>query len=259
MNSRRLFLLSALAALGFASASAAQDSITKILCFEKDTKDQEHHVFLLIESHQVRGTQGSGDENASASGRLWGVVREDGVLHLTYHYTIEDQPGSEEQLMKIEKGRLLIGEGELEEHGPGQLVLKSPKEVQFTKMLKQVPLTFPALDSAEGKPVIKAVDGAVKELTGVSPGYDGGEIRMAGNWAVYQGFLKPPADQKKPADPEMAAKVEQREFQAMLKKDAKGRWQGLSSAFANDAGLFDHDATEEGPAPWQLHENANGR
>lgn len=257
MKALRLLPL-ALAILCTASCGLAQET-SRVLCFEKDTKDQEHHVFLIIEFHRVRGTQSSGDENASADGRLWGIVREDGVLHLTYHYTIEDQPGSEEQLMKVEKGRLLIGEGELEEHGPGQLVLKSPGDVKFTKALKQVPLTFPALESAEGKPVIEAVDEAVKELTGISPGYDGGEIRMAGSWAIYQGFLKPAADQKKPADPEMAANVEQREFQAMLKKNARGRWKVLSSAFANDAGLFDQFPSDEGPMPWQLRENANGR
>lgn len=258
MNTR-LTLSIALAIAGLICFASAQEPTSKVLCFEKDTKTQEHHVFLIIESHQVRGTQSSGDENASASGRLWGIVREDGVLHLTYHYTIEDQPGSEEQLMKVEKGRLLIGEGELDEHGPGQLVLKSPKDVKFTKALKQVPLTFPALDSAEGKGVIKAVDESVKGQTGISPGYDGGEIRQAGNWAIYQGFLKPAADQKKPADPEMAAKVEQREFQAVLKKDAKGRWKVLSSAFANDAGLFEQFPSDEGPMPWQLSEDANGR
>ncbi|MBX7211461.1 MAG: hypothetical protein K1X78_24360 [Verrucomicrobiaceae bacterium] len=258
MKSRRIRAF-ALAITGVFSCVSAQNPGTKVLCFEKDAKDSEHHVFLMITAHDVRGTQSSGDENATASGRLWGIVREDGVLHLTYHYTIEDQPGSEEQLMKAEKGRLLIGEGELDEHGPGQLVLKSPKDVKFTKVLKQVPLTFPAFDSAEGKAVVKAVDEAVKELTGISPAYDGGEIRMAGSWAVYQGFLKLAPDQKKPADPAMAANVEQREFQAELKKDAKGRWKVLSSAFANDAGLFDQFPSEEGPIPWQLRENANGR
>lgn len=251
LKTRRLIAL--LASFNLVTTTLAQDESAKVYCFEKDSDGSEHHVMLRIESGQVRGSQTSGDENATASGSLRGIVREDGVLHLTYHYSIEDQLGAEEQLMKIEKTRLLIGEGELEEHGPGQLVLKSPKDVKFTTALKQVPLTFPAVESADGKAITKAVIAGVKDQIEVTIGIDGGDMRMAGSWAVYEGFLVLPKDQK-PADPLTAESMAHRQFQGLLKRDVKGRWQMVAYTFANDAGSFDPVPAPEGRAPWQLFE-----
>lgn len=179
-------LLIALAVLGLVSVAAAQDA--KVLCFEKKTGDTEEQLYLVIDGYMVRGTRSSSSEAASAYGRIFGNVREkDGTFHVTYHYEIDGhQPGSEEQLMKLGKGSIAIAEGELEEHGPGQMVLKNPKAAKFTKVFRQVPLSAVEAGSPEAKAIVKAVDGTLSDSIGLSPGYENGFFRIAGNWALFQ-------------------------------------------------------------------------
>lgn len=245
-------LIIALAALGTSLSSFAQDAEpeAKILAFEKKTGNSEEQLYLIIEGEFVRGTQYAGSNEGSAFGRIFGKVREDGVLHVTYNYDVEGQPGSEEQLMKLGKGEINIAEGELDEHGPNQNTLKDPKNVKFTKVFKQVPISLPKPDSAEAAAVLKPVDAAISKLTGVKSDLSGGQVRVAGDWALFQGYVAPPED-KKPSDPEIATKVAEREFQAQLKKDGKG-WKIVRSIFASEGGSFDYEDSSDETAPWQL-------
>lgn len=252
-------LITSLVVLGTAFAVFSQDTApdARYLAFEKKTADDEEQLYLIIDGEFVRGTQCSSSEAGTAYGRVFGKVREDGVLHLTYNYTIEDQPGSEEQLMKLGEGQITIAQGELDEHGPGQMTLKDPKNVQFTKVLKQVPLSRPKPDSVEAKAVFKPVEAVVNKLTGVQCDTTGGFVRVAGDWALYQGHITIPGE-KKPADPEIAKKLAEREFQAQLKKGGKG-WEVVRSVFASEGGSFDYeDISEENSAPWQLIEDDEG-
>lgn len=257
---RRLFptLLITLTVFGFAFSAVAQDA--KILCFEKKSGDSEEQLYLVIEGYMVRGTRASASEAASAYGKIFGNVREkDGILHVTYHYEIDgDQPGSEEQLMKLGKGSIALADGELEEHGPGQLVLKNPKAAKFTKVFKQVPLRDVEAGSPEAKAIVKAVDGVLSDSVGFSPGYENGFFRLAGDWALFQGFLTLP-DGKKAAHPALAAQFAEREFQAQLRKDGKGMWKVIRHGFALPDGSFDYTHLNDAPAPWQLAESMKNR
>ena len=248
-----------LALLSFTFSAMAQDA--KVLCFEKKTAESEEQLYLVIEGYMVRGTASSSSEGGSAEGRIFGNVREaDGVLHITYNYLIDGhEPGSEEQLMKLGKGSIAIAEGELEERGPGQLVLKNPKAAKFTKVFKQVPLSFIEADAPEAKAIAKAVGGVLSDSIGFSPaGYENGFFRLAGDWALFQGYLTVPEGIK--PDPAMVGQLQNQEFQAQLKKDSKGVWQVIRHGFALPDGIhFDHTIIEDAPAPWQLMESMKNR
>ena len=255
---RCLFPLLLIALTAFVFSAAAQDA--KVLCFEKKTGDSEEQLYLVIEGYMVRGTRSNASEAASTYGKIFGNVREkDGILHVTYHYEIDGhQPGSEEQLMKLGKGSIAIAEGELEEHGPGQLVLKNPKAAKFTKVFKQVPLRDAEAGSPEAKAIVKTVDGVLSDSVGFSPGYGNGFFRLAGDWALFQGFLTMP-DDKKAAHPALAAQFAEREFQAQLKKDSKGVWKVIRHGFAMPDGSFDYTHLDDAPSPWQLVESTKNR
>jgi len=178
----------------------AQDAAgPKILASEKKTGESEEQLYRVIEGEFISGTQFAGSDAGSAFGRIFGKVREDGVLHVTFNYEIEGQPGSEEQLMKLGKGEITVAEGELTEHGPNQNVLKEPKGVKFTKVFKQVPLSEPKTDTKEAAAVIEPVDAVITKLAGMKCDLSGGLVRIAGDWALFQGFIVTPED-KKPAD-----------------------------------------------------------
>jgi hypothetical protein len=178
----------------------AQDAAgPKILASEKKTGESEEQLCRVIEGEFISGTQFAGSDAGSAFGRIFGKVREDGVLHVTFNYEIEGQPGSEEQLMKLGKGEITVAEGELTEHGPNQNVLKEPKGVKFTKVFKQVPLSEPKTDTKEAAAVIEPADAVITKLAGMKCDLSGGLVRIAGDWALFQGFIVTPED-KKPAD-----------------------------------------------------------
>ena len=252
-------LITTIAVFGTAFTSFAQDATEpKILAFEKKTKDSEDQLYVVIEGDFISGTQFAGSEAGTAFGRIFGKVREDGVLHLTFNYEIEGQPGSEEQLMKLGKGEITVAMGELTVHGPNQLVLKDPKGVKFTRVLKQVPLSEPKMESKEAAAVLEPVDAIITKLAGMKCDLSSGVVRIAGDWALYQGFISTPED-KKPADPQIATKIAQLQFQAQLKKDDKG-WKVLRSAFESSpgGGYEFPENSDDSQAPWQLFEGING-
>ncbi len=252
---RSPLLALALATLGIAFGTFAQENSGqhRLLAFEKKSENTEDQIFLIIDGDFVSGTQFGSSEAGSAYGKLFGKVREDGLLHVTFNYEIEGQPGSVEQLMKLEEGRLTLAVGELEEHGPSQMSLKDPSGVTFTMPFEQAPLSLPEPDSDEGKAVLTPVDAAVSELTGVKCDLSDGRLRVAGDWAIYQGYLSAIED-KVPSDPEMAVNVAEREIQVQLKKDGAD-WKVVRSIFASATGSFDYEVTDDTLPPWQIFES----
>jgi len=250
-----ILALAALATFGNALSLFAQETAAepRLLAFEKKSENTEDQIFLIIDGDLVSGTQFGSSEAGTAYGKLFGKVREDGLLHVTFNYDIEGQPGSVEQLMKLEEGRLTLAEGELEEHGPNQMSLKDPSGVTFTRPLEKAPLSLPEPDSEEGKAALTPVDAAVSELTGVKCDLSGGRLRVAGDWAIYQGYLSA-IDDKVPSDPEMAVNIAEREIQVQLKKDGAA-WKVVRSIFASPLGSFDYEITDDTLPPWQIFES----
>jgi hypothetical protein len=118
--------------LAFAALSLNGFADTTNRYFKLDSKEEIVTFAMWVDSGNVGGSEYSGvPEKDSAYGSITGNVREDGLLHVTFNYMIEGSRQSEEQLLKIDGNKLIIGEGELEEHGPGQFVLKDPKSVKF--------------------------------------------------------------------------------------------------------------------------------
>ncbi len=218
--------------------------------FERKSAENETKVSLFIDEEFVSGNEFTGvpETDDIAYGEITGKVRKDGLLHVTFNYMIEGSQQSEEQILKLDGDKLFIGEGELEERGPGQMVLKDRETVKFTKALQKLPLTEPALDSPEAKAVTKALQGPAAKLTGVPVTFEG-LVRISDEWAVFMGSAT--AEGKKPKDSKMADKMDQRAFRAFLKKDAKGGWKVLCADFANQDGYFEFEGEFEN-APWQL-------
>ena len=246
-------LIIALAVMGTSFAILAQDAEPdfKCLAFEKNTGDYKDRLYLVIGGDSVSGNQSLESDSGSLSGKVFGKVLKDGVLHLTFFYENDGgEPGAEEQLMKLGKDEIAIAEGELEEHGPNQKTLKDPKNVKFTKVFKQLPLSLPELESKEAAVVLKPVHALVEKLTGLNCDLSGGRLRVAGNVALFQGYLSAP-EGKKPSDPHIAAKMLDGEFQVFLKKDDKG-WAVARSGFISMSGSSDYQGVSEEDAPWQL-------
>lgn len=224
---------------------------SQTLYFEHKTSKEEILVTLNVEEGNVNGTEYNGVPQTDdiTGGQITGNVQENRLLHVTFNYIVEGYRGSEEQLLKLDGDKLFIGEGELEERGPGQMVLKDREKVKFTQALKHLPLSEPALDTPEAKAITQLLQEPVAKLAGVPVTFDG-LVRISGDWALYIGPVTT-AEGKQPKDEEIAKKLSERQFQAILKKDAKGGWKVLRSAFANVDGYFDYEGEYEN-APWQL-------
>jgi len=234
------------------STSLGAFAQAQTLYFEHKSAENETQVALYVEDGFVSGSEYSGaPETDSAYGEITGVVRKDGLLHVTFNYTIEGSKQSEEQILKLDGDKLFIGEGELEERGPGQMVLKDREKVKFTQALKQLPLSEPEVDSPEGKAITKVLQDPVAKLTGVPVMFEG-MLRVSGEWALFMGVVSA-VEGKTPKDEEIAMKMNERSFQAFLKKDNKGAWKVLRSAFASADGYYDYEGEVE-DAPWQLME-----
>ena len=132
------------------------------------------------------GNQSLESDSGCLSAKVLGKVRECGVLHLTLFYENDGaETGMEEQLTKLGQGEIAIAEGELEEQGPYQKKLKDPKNVPFTKIFKQVPLSLPELESKEGAVVLKPDHALVEKLTGCECDLSGGRLRVAGGHCPF--------------------------------------------------------------------------
>lgn len=246
-----VFVFLALALPAFAQSPARH--------FEHKSKGLEIHVTLTIEGDNVQGTQSTGSDEPDthgASGTISGNVKKDGLLHVTYNYTIEESHQSEEQLFKLDGGTLYLGEGELEEHGPGQMVLKDPKSVKFEKALKEISVKEFESGSADGKAITKVLQAPVAKLVGAPVVFDG-MVRVAQKWARFYGSVRV-EDGKKAKDEATANGLDNGFLRAYLKDDGNGGWKMVRYIFENAGDLsvpvdgLDFDS----PAPWVLEQDS---
>ena len=246
-----LFSLCALALPAFGQSSARY--------FEHKSKGTEIHITLTVDGESVNGLQFSGSdepETHGAYGPISGNVRKDGLLHVTYNYEIEGNRQSEEQLLKLDGNKLYLGDGELEERGPGQMVLKDPKSVTFEKAFKEIEVKDAEAQSDEGKAVIQVLQAPVDKLIG-APVVLSGMVRTSGNWARYYGSVSL-EEGKKAKDEKTARALEVATLRAYFKKDEKGGWKLVRYLFENTIDL--EPPTEgqdfETDTPWVLEEDS---
>lgn len=247
-----------LLALGLAPVFAnAQDEVRYFQLITPAAQDEpayEESIALWVSGEAAGGTQFAGSEGShSAYGNLVAVVRPDGIIHATWNYDIEGSEQSEEQLLKLDGDTLYIGEGELEERGPGQMVLKDPAKVVFEKGLKEIKMSEPAIDSEEAAPVVAALKEAVAKLAGAPVELEGG-LRLTQGWVRFVGFVKP-AEGAEVKDETFADKIDS-EFQIQLKKDGDKGWKLIRHGFRGGEGYFEIDEASEDfeSAPWPLEE-----
>jgi hypothetical protein len=244
--------------LGLASIQAnAQDGVRYFQLITPAANDEpqyEEAVALWVSGEAAGGTQFNGSaETHSAYGNLTAVVRPDGIIHATWNYDIEGSEQSEEQLLKLDGDTLYIGSGELEERGPGQMVLKDPAKVVFEKALKEVEMSEPAIDSEEAAPLVTAVKEAVSKLAGAPVNLDGG-LRLTQGWVRFLGFISP-AEGAEVKNEAFAGSIGD-EFQILLKQDEDKKWKLIRHGFRGAEGYFElEEASEEyETAPWPLEE-----
>lgn len=244
-------------AITFHPAIRAQDEIRYFQLITPATNDQpqyEDSVALWISGESAGGTRFNGaPEVHGAYGNLTAAVRPDGIIHATWNYEIEGSQQSEEQLMKLDGDTLYLGNGELEEHGPGQMVLKDPGKVVFEKALKEVTVSEPALDSKEAAPVLGVIKETVSRLAGTPVTLDGA-LRLTGGWVRFVGFIATP-DGAEPKNEAFASRLGD-EFQIQLKLDGEKGWKLIRHGFRNSEGFYEiEEATEDfETAPWPLEE-----
>lgn len=240
-----------LTALSFNSFA---DSINRY--FKLETKERLVTIALWADSGSVGGSQYNGaPETDSAYGSIMGNVREDGLLHVTFNYSIEGSRQSEEQLIKLDGNKLIIGEGELEERGPGQMVLKDPKSVKFDgEALAEVKLDEFDVQDPKAKPVVSLVTAVLEKSAGV-PVTLIGSVRVSGGWARIVGNVQVP-EGKKVENEALAAKFSNQSLQAYLKQDKTGTWKIVRQGFMSDDGSIDFGAEEnQEEAPWPIDED----
>jgi hypothetical protein len=105
-------------------------------CFSKNVNKDITDVTLMIEGSNVTGTMNwIPFEKDSARGTLSGTL-DNGEMHLIYDYMIEGAHQTEEKIMKIENGKLLIKHGELlDPKYDGHLVYKDASTATYTEIL----------------------------------------------------------------------------------------------------------------------------
>lgn len=254
MKTTLLILLS----LGLTSVLAnAQDGVRYfklVTPAENDVPAYEDSIALWVSGESAGGTRYNGSaESDSAYGNLVAVVRPDGIIHATWNYSVEGFEQSEEQLLKLDGDTLYLGEGELEERGPGQMVLKDPAKVVFEKALKEVEMSESAVDSEEAAPVVAELKEAIAKLAGAPVELEGG-LRLTQGWIRFLGFVSA-AEGAEVKDETFAGSLGD-EFQILLKQDAEKKWQLVRHGFRGPEGYFElQEASEEyESAPWPLEE-----
>jgi molybdopterin synthase catalytic subunit len=249
----------ALSLLALASAALTASAQSEMRYFRHASAESETTIAIWMDGDAVGGTQYNGvPESHGAYGSFLGNVREDKLIHVTFNYEIEGNRQSEEQLIKLDKDKLIIGEGELEEHGPGQMTLKDPKKVTFDgTALKEVKMTEVEATAPEAKTVVEALKAHFQKEAGVAPTFDG-TVRITGGWARYTGLANlPEGTQMK--DKELAKRLSEDSLEVVFKQDGKG-WKLIRRGFMAADGIleFDFESSEEPEmAPWPLEEDMN--
>ncbi len=242
--------------LTVASRSAYADALVRY--FELKTKGLELHVTLLVDGESVVGTEfsGNGEPDTDAGfGQITGKVRQDGLLHVTYNYHIEGYQQSEEQLLRLDGRTLYIGEGELEEHGPGQMVLKDPKKVKFERALKEFDVRDFDAASKDASTFTKVLQEPMAKLIGAAVVFSG-TVRVSQKWARYEGGLAV-EDGKTAKDAATGKALQSASVRAYFKQDDKGDWKLVRYMFEDAPNLEvpadgqDYDSIP----PWALDED----
>lgn len=223
--------------------------------FEHKSQGSEIRISLIVEGDGVHGAQFSGSdepETHGASGTITGNVKADGILHVTYNYTIEESAQSEEQLLKLDGTTLYLGEGPLEEHGPGQMVLQDPKSVKFEKALKEISVKEFESSKKDGKAITKVLQEPVAKLVGAPVVFEG-TVRVSQQWARFHGSVSV-AEGKKAKDEATAKALENGMLRAYMKDDGKGGWKLVRFIFedAGDLSVPTDGQDFDSPAPWLL-------
>jgi methionine-rich copper-binding protein CopC len=107
------------------------------LCFSKNVNKDITTVTLTISGDTVTGKMDWVPfEKDSARGTLSGTLQ-NGEMNLLYDYTIEGAHQTEEKIMKIENGNLLIKHGELEDPKyNGNLIYKDKASAMYSEILE---------------------------------------------------------------------------------------------------------------------------
>ncbi len=108
------------------------------MCFSKNVNGDITEAKLTVDGEKVTGTfNWIPFEKDSARGTLSGTVGENGEMNLLYEYMIEGAHQTEEKIMKIEDGKLLIKHGELlDPKYDGHLVYKDANTATYSEILE---------------------------------------------------------------------------------------------------------------------------
>lgn len=225
---------------------------SKALFFASETEEEYTRIALSVsDDGKVSGTKTwQPAEGHGARGWLDGIVNGD-VIQIVYSYEIEGSEQSEEMVLKIADGKLLIGEGELVDGGEGRMNLKEPNKVGFKKTLEMVEVSEPKAGTAERKAIMDSMRAEVSDYAGEAVTFTG-KIRVIGQWARFTGSVAA-TDGSPPETDGIAADMEL-DFAAFLFKDENGKWQTLHWGFAGDTSVLTGAQEEYPQAPWPLFE-----
>ena len=249
--------LSSIALFGLACVSASTAQVP-VRYFERVVPGTMQRIALVVDEESVSGTQSDGSDDPDtdfAYGKITGNVGKDGRMHVTYNYEVEGDQQSEEQFLKLDGNKLFIADGELEEHGPGQMVLKDPKSVKFEKALTEIPFKEVDQDAVEGKAVTKVLQEPLAKKVGAEVTFNG-SIRITRGWARFLGIVEV-ASGKKAKNEAEAKKMEGQVLHAYLKQDDKGGWKMVRFGFESTDGIPDFAEGQdlESNIPWPLDED----
>jgi hypothetical protein len=99
---------------------------------------------------------------------------------------------------------------------------------------REAKFTEPKPGTPQRKAIMDAMRIPVSEHVGKAVTFTG-QVRMIGNWACFQGNVKP-TDGEVPEDEDIAADLDL-DFFALLQKDAEGVWQVKHWGFSGDIGV----------------------
>ncbi len=108
------------------------------LCFSRNFNGDITEAKLIVSGENVTGTfNWIPFEKDSARGTVTGTIGENGEMNLLYDYMIEGAHQTEEKIMKIQNGKLLIRHGELiDPKYDGHLVYKDVGTAIYSETLE---------------------------------------------------------------------------------------------------------------------------